>query len=132
MKSIFARHGIPQQVWSDNGPQFSSNMFKKFSEDYNFTHTTSSPRYPASNGEAERAVRTVKEMLKKCDDPYLAMLIYRSTPLHNGFKSSRVTNRTKITYYLTYTSKSVGTLNTRLFSDNTERIRISRKAKAEF
>ena len=24
-------------------------------------------------------------MLKKCDDPYLAMLIYRSTPLHNGF-----------------------------------------------
>ena len=65
-------------------------MFKKFSEDYNFTHTTSSPRYPASNGEAERAVRTVKEMLKKCDDPYLAMLIYRSTPLHNGFSPAEL------------------------------------------
>ena len=47
--------------------------------------TTSSPRYPASNGEAERAVCTVKEMLKKCDDLYLAILIYRSTSLHNGF-----------------------------------------------
>ena len=90
LKSIFACHSIPQEVRSDNGPQFSSNMFKKFSEDYNFTHTTSSPRYPASNGEAERAVRTVKEMLKKCDDPYLAMLIYRSTPLHNGFSPAEL------------------------------------------
>ena len=65
-------------------------MFKKFSEDYKFTHTTSSPRYPASNGEAERAVSTVKEMLKKCDDPYLAMLIYRSTALHNGFSPAEL------------------------------------------
>ena len=32
LKSIFARHGIAQEVLSDNGPQFSSSMFKKFSE----------------------------------------------------------------------------------------------------
>ena len=64
LKSIFARHGIPQEVCSDNGPQFSSSMFKKFSKEYKFSHITSSPRYPASNGKAERAVRTVKTMLK--------------------------------------------------------------------
>ena len=60
-------------------------MFKQFSEEYNFAHVTSSPQYPASNGEAEQAVRTVKTMLRKCADPYLAMLIYRSTPLQNGY-----------------------------------------------
>ena len=64
LKSIFARHGIPQVVVSDNGPQYSSEMFRKFASEYSFTHVTSSPKYPQSNGEAERAVRTMKSLLK--------------------------------------------------------------------
>ncbi|UYV80871.1 K02A2.6-like [Cordylochernes scorpioides] len=48
-KSIFARHGIPLEVRSDNGPQFGS-LFKEFAQDYGFTHVTSNPRYPQSNG----------------------------------------------------------------------------------
>lgn len=84
MKSIFARHGIPVEVRSDNGPQFSSERFQKFASEWGFVHTTSSPRFPQSNGEAERAVRTVKNLLKKESDPYLAFLAYRATPLANG------------------------------------------------
>ena len=60
-------------------------MLPKFSEEYKFAHITSNPRYPTSNSEVEWAVHTVKTMLKKCDDPYLAMLIYKPTPLYNGF-----------------------------------------------
>ena len=60
LKSIFARHGIPQYVMSDNGPQFSADVFSTFSNDYGFTHITKSPQFPQSNGEAERAVKTVK------------------------------------------------------------------------
>ena len=90
IKSIFAKYGVPQEVVSDNGPSYSSLEYKQFAAKYGFTHTTSSPRYPQSNGEAERAVKTVKSFLKKSDDSYLALLIYRSTPLHNGFSPSEL------------------------------------------
>ena len=43
MKSIFARHGIPNEVVSYNGPQFSSNVFHSFAGEYGFVHTTSQP-----------------------------------------------------------------------------------------
>ena len=68
-KSIFSRHGIPQIVVSDNGPQFSCRPFLEFAKKYDFTHLTSSPYYPKANGAAERAVQTVKNFMKKTEDP---------------------------------------------------------------
>jgi hypothetical protein len=90
IKSMFGIHGIPDIVVTDNGPQFSSAEFRKFAKDYGFVHTTSSPRYPQSNGEAERCVQTVKKLLKKAKDPHAALLLYRTTPLQNGFTPSQL------------------------------------------
>ena len=84
LKSWFARHGLPKVVVSDNGPPFGSSAFQSFSEEWDFQHVTSSPRYPHSNGRVENAVKTCKSLLKKAkddkQDPLLALLEWRNTP----------------------------------------------------
>lgn len=92
-KSIFARHGIPEVVVSDNGPQFAGttgSAFTKFSQTYGFKHITSSPRYAQSNGMAEAAVKIIKRSLSKTEDPYETLMIYRSTPLPNGYSPTEL------------------------------------------
>ena len=90
LKSMFAHHGIPEVLVSDNGPQFAARGFTTFAANYGFQHVTSSPKFPQSNGESERAVQTVKNLLKKAEDPYLALLAYRTTPLKNGFSPAEL------------------------------------------
>lgn len=88
VKSIFARHGIPRIVVSDNGPCFKCKEWQQFAGHYNFQHVTSSPLYAQSNGKAEKGVHILKQLLKKAtdskSDPYLALLSYRASPLDCG------------------------------------------------
>ena len=67
LKSIFARHGIPEQVRSDNGPHVDSAEFSCFAKKWRFKHSTSSPRFPQANGEIEQGVKNLlkeKDLLK--------------------------------------------------------------------
>ena len=83
LKEQSSRHGIPDTVASDNGPQFSSQEFHEFSLTWEFNHVTSSPHHPKSNGKAESSVKAVKQLFKKAErdgkDPWLAPLDYRNT-----------------------------------------------------
>ena len=81
LKAVFACHGIPSTLVSDNGPQFSSTEMEKFADSYAFTHLTTSPYHPQANGLAERAVKIAKALLQDTSDPYMALLSYRATPL---------------------------------------------------
>jgi hypothetical protein len=84
LKAHFARYGIPDELVSDNGPQFSSDSFKKFVSKWDIKHTPASPHYPQSNGKAESAVKAAKTLLRKTErskeDPFLALLNIRNTP----------------------------------------------------
>jgi transposase InsO family protein len=90
LQSIFARHGIPMLCVSDGGPCYSSSEFETFAGNYGFEHQRSSPRFSQANGAAERAVQTVKSILRKADDPFLAMLSYRTTPVLDGYSPAQL------------------------------------------
>jgi transposase InsO family protein len=81
LKSHISKYGIPDEIISDNARQFTSQEFRQFARDYGFQHITSSPYHYQSHGQVERTVRTVKNLLKKAEDPYLAILNYRNTPI---------------------------------------------------
>ena len=88
LRHLFASHGIPEQVVSDNGPQFTSEDLAEFMKANGIWHTRCAPYHPASNGEAERFVRTFKEAMKtgRGDGLTVAhrlenfLLTYRTTP----------------------------------------------------
>ena len=83
-KSIFSRHGIPEIVIADNMP-FNSFKTNSFAGEFGFQMKTSSPEYPQSNGQSERAIGTVKQLKRKAleenNDVHLASLHYRNTPV---------------------------------------------------
>ena len=85
MKEIIAKHGIPDVLRSNNGPQYASAAFQKFTRNWEFQHITLSPHHPASNGFAESMVKIVKTALTKAkyssDDLQLVLLALCSTPV---------------------------------------------------
>lgn len=68
---------------TDNAAYLTSREFQEFAHTWDFSHVTSSPHYPQSNGLAERAVRLAKHLLEKYardgTDVYVALFNLRNT-----------------------------------------------------
>nr|XP_061834657.1 uncharacterized protein K02A2.6-like [Nerophis lumbriciformis] len=86
LRSIFATHGIPASLVTDNGPSLVSAEFENFLRKNGVKHVTTAPYHPSSNGCAERAVRVFKEAIKKMGEGSVETKVsrflfkYRSTP----------------------------------------------------
>ena len=63
LKNNFSRHGIPHTLV--NGPQYASAVLRKFAQNWQFMHETSSPGNSEANRAAEAAVKIAKRMLRK-------------------------------------------------------------------
>ena len=88
LRHLFGSYGLPEQIVSDNGPQFTSSDFAEFLRANGIKHIRSSPYHPSSNGAIERFVRTFKVAMKAGSKDGLTpqhrlenfLLTYRSTP----------------------------------------------------
>ena len=88
LRRIFATHGLPVELVTDNGPQFTSAVFSAFMKENGIRHLMGAPYHPQTNGLAERMVQTVKKSLTKQRSTEKSLIIrlarflfsYRSTP----------------------------------------------------
>lgn len=91
MEDIFARFGIPETLVTDNGTQFTSEMFQTFCLSRGIQHFRTPAFNPSSNSQAERFVDTFKRGLQKHINgetirKHLPTFLkqYRSTPNSNA------------------------------------------------
>ena len=128
LRNLFAAHGLPEEIVSDNGLQFTSYEFKNLCRLNAIKQTLVPPYRPASNGAAERSVGLLKQAILKdiLEAKYgglslqhrlaSVLLWYRNIP-HN------VTGRTPVTMIL---KRQVRTLLSLLKPDMTEMSNLNR------
>lgn len=89
LRRVFATFGVPDNLSSDGGPEFSAIETKDLLERWGVNHTLSSAYFPQSNGRAEVAVRITKRLLEdnldsdgsiNNDNIVRALLQLRNTP----------------------------------------------------
>ncbi|KAJ8356856.1 hypothetical protein SKAU_G00196500 [Synaphobranchus kaupii] len=88
LTTVFARHGLPECITTDHGPQFTSAAFTEFLKERNIKQTRSSVYHPAANGAVERFNRVLKESIQTAMQhslPWKAAVteflqVFRATP----------------------------------------------------
>ncbi|XP_026552722.1 uncharacterized protein K02A2.6-like, partial [Pseudonaja textilis] len=67
LSKLFATHGLPDVIVSDNGPQFTALPFEKFLAERGIRHALTAPAHPAANGRAEKMVQFTKKTIQKIE-----------------------------------------------------------------
>ena len=89
LRSFFATFGVPEEISSDGGPEFTADCTEAFMRHWGIRHRLSSAHFPQSNDRAEVAVKTAKRLLMSNTGPsgslnhdhfLQAMLQWRNTP----------------------------------------------------
>lgn len=92
LKDIFAVHGYPSVLVSDNAAIFTSEEFQRHCKSRGIFQKFSAPNHPATNGLAERSIQTLKRRLGAAEDDrrplaekvQTILFRYRATPLASG------------------------------------------------
>ncbi|XP_046556702.1 uncharacterized protein K02A2.6-like [Haliotis rubra] len=77
LRRMFATHGLPETVVTDNGTCFTSDEFTVFMKKNGIHHLCVAPYHPASDGLAERAVQTFKNGMKRMTEGNIETRISR-------------------------------------------------------
>ena len=88
LRKIFAVHGLPEKVVTDNGANLVSEEFENFLDTQGIQHRKVTPYWPQANAEVERFNRTIEKAIRTVHvegkdwrtDMFTFLLNYRGTP----------------------------------------------------
>lgn len=66
IKKIVKFHGVPANIVSDRDPKFSSKFWRALQEALGTKVHMSTAFHPESDGQTERTIRTIEDMLRMC------------------------------------------------------------------
>ncbi|MEL6802938.1 MAG: integrase, partial [Bacteroidota bacterium] len=64
LRQWFSTFGVPCELTSDGGPEFTAELTSQFLKTWGVKHRVSSAYYPKGNGRAEVAVKTAKRLMR--------------------------------------------------------------------
>ena len=88
LERIFATHGLPLEVRTDNGPPFNANVFHQYMKSRGIPYRTVTPLWPQANGEAESFMKPLNKAIRAAqlegldwrEEIYTFLLAYRTAP----------------------------------------------------
>ena len=66
LKEIVKLHGVPVSIISDRGTQFTTKFWRSFQEGLGTRVSLSTAFHPQTDGQAERTIQTLEDMLRAC------------------------------------------------------------------
>jgi len=112
--NIICRHGVPNELTSDNGKEFDNQLLRHITKRTHVKHIFTATYHPQANGQVERMNQTLMNMLRKLsqDKPHVwdehietSLFAYRTT----------IHSTTKFTpFYLLHGCEAVTPLNRKL------------------
>ena len=95
LEAIFARHGLPEVLTSDNRPNFVSEEFKAYLKESGIKHRRVTAKWAQANGEVERQNSSILKRLRLAHaegkdgkrELVKYMAVYRTTPHHTTGKT---------------------------------------------
>nr|GEV62122.1 reverse transcriptase domain-containing protein [Tanacetum cinerariifolium] len=66
LKDVVARHGIPVSIICDRDPRFASRFWRSLQKALGTSLDMSTAYHPETNGQSERTIQTLKDMLRAC------------------------------------------------------------------
>ena len=64
-EEIFTRFGVPREILTDQGTQFTSKLMKEITTKYGIRHCKSSPYHPQANFQVESTNKVLEAILTK-------------------------------------------------------------------
>lgn len=68
LRQLMSRYGLPETIVTDNGTAFKNFEFEQLTKELGIEHIFTAPGFPATNGQAESAVKIIKKGIKTMTD----------------------------------------------------------------